>query len=412
MRQSELFAKSERAFPKDEISLNAKLLVRAGFIRKLSAGVYAYLPLGWRVIQNIARIVREEMNAIGGQELFLPAMVEKKYLDATKRWDLEIGFEIKGKKEQEANFTLGWTHEEVLAHIASKFVSSYRDLPFYAYQIQTKFRNELRAQSGLLRGREFLMKDLYSFHTSEKDLFEYYDKVKDAYFKIFERCGLTAYYTVASGGDFTISNTHEFQVLADVGEDTIFLCEKCGYAENSEISEFKEGAKCSKCGGRVKKATAIEVGNIFPLGTKYSDAFGFAFVDEGGFRKPVVMGSYGIGIGRVMGTIAEVESDKEGLVWPESVAPFAVHLLELKGASGKKIYEDLQKIGIEVLYDERDISPGEKLVDSALLGIPYRAVVSPKTEGKIEVKKRKEEKAQLLTADQTIKMIQGTRSGS
>lgn len=412
MRQSELFAKSERAFPKDEVSLNAKLLVRAGFIRKLSAGVYAYLPLGWRVIQNIARIVREEMNAVGGQELFLPAMVEKKYLDATKRWDLEVGFEVRGKKEREANFTLGWTHEEVLAHIASKFVSSYRDLPFYAYQIQTKFRNELRAQSGLLRGREFLMKDLYSFHASEKDLFEYYERVKAAYFKVFERCGLTSYYTVASGGDFTISNTHEFQVLADVGEDTIFLCEACRYAENSEITKLEEGAKCPTCGGKVKKASAIEVGNIFPLGTKYSDAFGFTFVDEDGGRKPVVMGSYGIGIGRVMGTIAEVMSDKEGLVWPESVAPFAVHLLELNGASAKKIYGDLQKIGIEVLYDERDVSAGEKLIDSALLGIPWRAVVSPKTEGKIEIKKRTESKTQLLDFEEMLKMIREAHTGS
>ncbi|MEK7193650.1 MAG: aminoacyl--tRNA ligase-related protein [Patescibacteria group bacterium] len=398
MRQSELFTKSERAFPKDEVSLNAKLLTRAGYIRKLSAGIYAYLPLGLRVIQNIARVIREEMDAVGGQELFLSALVPKKYLEATGRADLEVGFEVRGKGDERANFILGWSHEDVLTALASKFVESYKDLPFAAYQIQTKFRNEARPQSGLLRGREFLMKDLYSFHASEDDLYRYYDEVKRAYERIFSRLGLTTVYTLAAGGDFTINNTHEFQVVADVGEDTIFVCEACGYAENAEISKLENGDKCPKCEGKVKSARAIEVGNIFPLGTRYSEPLGLLYTGEDGKKKPVVMGSYGIGIGRVMGTITEIMSDEKGLVWPETVAPFRVHLLELGGASAEKLYNDLQKANVTVLYDDRDISAGEKLNDADLLGIPWRAVVSPKTGDKVELKKRSEKEAHMIEA--------------
>jgi len=406
MRQSQLFTRVERTFPRDEVALNAKLLTRAGFVRKLSAGVYAYLPLGLRVIKKISQIVREEMDAIGGEELLLSALVDKKYLDATKRWDLDVGFEAKTKNEKQAAYALGWTHEEVLAAIASKSISSYKDLPFAAYQIQTKFRNELRAQSGLLRGREFLMKDLYSFHVSQENLFDYYAKVKEAYFKVFERCGLKAYYTLAGGGDFTLANTHEFQVIVDVGEDTILLCKECGYAENKEISKLKSNGKCPECNkGKVSEEKAIEVGNIFPLGTKYAEAFGLEYVDNNGNRKPVVMGSYGIGISRVMGTIAEIKSDAEGLIWPESVAPFRVHLLALNGAEAKNIYADLQKAGVEVLYDDRDMSAGEKLVESSILGVPFRAVVSPKTEGKIELKKRSESETRLVNSTEFLKII-------
>jgi len=390
MRQSKLFTKSERTAPKDEVSLNAQLLARAGFIRKMSAGVYAYLPLGWRVIEKINAIVREEMNAIGGSEMFMPALVEKKYLDATKRWDVEIGFEVKGKKEKAANFTLGWTHEEMLTAIASHFVQSYKDLPFAAYQIQTKFRNEARAQAGLLRGREFLMKDLYSFHTSEDDLWQYYEKVKQAYTNVFTRCGLQAFYTVAGGGDFTMAHTHEFQVLADVGEDTIFLCGACGYAENAEISKLEEGGECPNCKGIVEKKRAIEVGNIFPLGTKYAEGLNLSFVDAEGKRKSVVMGSYGIGISRLMGTVAELYNDDKGLMWPEAIAPFRVHLLEFGKVSAASLYQNLQSRGIEILYDERNAAAGEKLADADLIGIPMRVVVSEKTKGGVEVRQRKE----------------------
>lgn len=412
MRQSQLFTKTSKQDPTGEVSPNAKLLERAGFVYKNSAGVYTYLPLGFRVIEKIAQIIREEMDAIGGQELFMSALVEKKYLDATNRWDVEIGFEVKGKKEDKSNFVLGWTHEEVLTAIVAKFINSYKDLPFAAYQIQTKFRNEPRAKSGLLRGREFIMKDLYSFHKNEQDLLKYYEEVKKAYFKIFERCGLKAIYTVAAGGDFTVSNTHEFQVLNPAGEDTILVCDKCEYAENSEISRLRESDKCPRCRGGIKSQKAIEVGNIFPLGTKYSQAFNLKYLDRNGKKHFVVMGSYGIGLGRTMGAVVEVYYDEKGIVWPESVAPFQVHLLELTG-SGKadKVYEALLKVGIEVLYDDRDVSAGVKFADADLIGIPWRVVVSDKTlkAGKLEVKKRGGEKAELIKLQAFISKIKKQR---
>lgn len=392
-------------FPSDEVAPNAKLLTRGGFVYKNSAGVYSFLPLGFRVIQKVAGIIREEMEAIGGQELLMPALVEKKYLEATGRWEVPVGFEVKGKEEKSANFVLGWTHEEILTAIAAKYVSSYRDLPFYAYQIQTKFRNEPRAKSGLLRGKEFLMKDLYSFHASLEDLMAYYGRVAKAYHKIFERCGLEAVYTLAAGGDFTLERTHEFQVLSPVGEDTIYICSKCDYAKNKEISELEAGGRCPKCKGEIQEEKAIEVGNIFPLGTKYSKAFNLKFKDEKGKEKEVVMGSYGIGLSRTMAAVVEVYHDKAGIIWPISVAPFQVHLLELEGASGKKIYEDLQKAGIEVLYDDREASAGEKFAEADLIGIPYRLVVSAKTGTKVEVKKRGEIKVSLMTLASLIKLL-------
>lgn len=415
MRQSELFTKTLKEAPKDEVSVNAKLLTRGGFVYKNSAGVYTYLPLGWRVIQKIAEIIREEMNAIGGKELFMPAMVEKKYWDTSGRWDVEIGFEAKGKKEKDSNFVLGWSHEEVLTEIASKYISSYEDLPFYAYQIQTKFRNEPRAKSGLLRGREFTMKDLYSFHASENDLFRYYEEVKKAYLKIFSRCGLKAIYTTAAGGDFTVSDTHEFQVETEAGEDEVILCRLCGFAENREISKQKAKERCPKCdNGVLEKIKAVEVGNIFPLGTKYSEAFNLQFATEEGKKEYVVMGSYGIGLGRVMGTVVEVYHDKDGIIWPESVAPFRAHLLlvgeatpELK-KEADEVYNKLVKAGVDALYDDRtEVSAGEKFADADLLGIPYRLVVSEKTavQDKIEVKKRNEDKAKLMKLEELLKVI-------
>lgn len=401
MRLSKLFTRTLREDPKDEESINAKLLIRGGFIQKNSGGIYTFLELGWRVMEKLTRIIREEMNAIGGQEIFMPALVEKKYWEATGRWDVEIGFEAKGKKEEKANFVLGWSHEDILSSMAAKFISSYKDLPKAVYQIQTKFRNEPRAKSGLLRGREFLMKDLYSFHESENDLFSYYEKVKEAYFKIFERCGLKTIYTLAGGGPFTISNTHEFQVLAEVGEDRILVCSKCQYAENSEISKLKDGDKCPECSGQIEEKKSIEVGNIFPLGKKYSEAFDLKFLTKDGDQRHVVMGSYGIGISRLMGTIVEVFNDGIGIIWPESAAPFKIHLIVLdhRNQEADKIYDDLQKKSAEVLYDDREgESPGEKFADADLIGCPWRLVVSEKTlkNDSAEIKKRSEDKSVLV----------------
>ena len=416
MRLSQIFTRTSKENPKDESSVNAQLLERAGFIYKNSAGIYTFLPLGWRVIQKISGIVRQEMNAIGGVEMFMPALIEKKYLDATGRWDVEIGFKIKSKPQsdainKEAGFVLGWTHEEVLTEIASKFISSYRDLPFSAYQIQTKFRNEPRAKSGILRSREFIMKDLYSFHGSEIDLFKYYDEVKGAYNKIFHRAGLKTIYTVAGGGDFTISNTHEFQVVADIGEDKILICSKCEYAENSEISHLKIGSQCPKCGGLIDEQKSIEVGNIFPLGAKYSKAFNLQFTDKDGAKKDVIMGSYGIGIGRVMGTVVEVHHDDKGIIWPQAVAPFRVHLIALEGGQKEadKTYENLLHRGIEVLYDDRDYkTAGEKFADADLIGCPIRFVVSKKTleQDSLEMKRRNKDKNELVNLTEYLEVIE------
>lgn len=410
MRQSRLFGKTLREDPRDEIAVNARLLERGGFVHKNSSGIYSYLPLGWRVLQKIALIIREEMNVIGGEEIFLPALVEKKYMEPTGRWDVDVGLEVKSKKEQGASFVLGWTHEEVLTSIATHFVTSYKDLPFAAYQIQTKFRNEARAKSGLLRGREFIMKDLYSFHANENDFEGYYKKVKEAYHNVFRRCGLNAIYTVAAGGVFTAKNTHEFQVVADVGEDAIFVCGECAYAENKEISTLKDGDQCPNCQGNMQQKNAIEVGNIFPLGTKYTEALGLQFVDEEGGKKYVVMGSYGIGLGRAMGTIVEVHHDEKGIIWPESVAPFRVHLVELEAKNlglGEKVktaagalYDEFLAKGIEVLYDDRaDKTAGEKFADADLIGIPWRIVISEKTleENGFELKKRGEAQSQIFS---------------
>jgi len=410
MKFSQLFSKTEKQAPKDETSANAQFLERGGFVYKNNAGIYTFLPLGWTVIQKIAQIIREEMRAIGGQEIFMPALVDKRYMEATGRWDVDVAFEVRGKKEKEARFTLGWSHEEIITEIASKYISSYKDLPFSAYQIQTKFRDEPRAKSGLLRGREFMMKDLYSFHASESDFQEFYKEMIKAYYKIFERCGLKAYYTLAAGGVFTAENTNEFQVLSSVGEDTIYVCEKCEYAENKEISSLKDGSLCLKCGGRVKEEKSIEVGNIFPLGTKYTEALHLQYVTERGDKNFVVMGSYGIGLGRLMGTAAEVYHDEKGIIWPESIAPAKVHLIVLDNEweKGGKLYKQLLEKGVEVLYDNReDKTAGEKFADADLIGVPIRLVISSKTlkAKSVEVKKRNENVVELVKLTQIEKLF-------
>jgi len=342
----------------------------------------------------------------------MPALHDKHYLAATGRWDVDVVFKVISGKDKNPSYNISWTHEEIIAEIATKYVNSYRDLPFSIYQIQTKFRNEPRAKSGLLRGREFIMKDLYSFHKDENDLREFYDNVKEVYLKIFKRCGLKAYCTLAGGGDFTANYTHEFQVLSFVGEDTIFVCEKCEDAENSEISKLKDGDSCSKCGGKMRKEKSIEVGNIFPLGTKYSEAFNLKFVKENGAKDFVVMGSYGIGLSRLMGTIVEIFHDEKGIIWPEAVAPFKAHLIEVQSSKSKiksfadKIYNSLQKSGIEVLYDDRaDKSVGEKFAEADLIGIPYRLVISEKTGKKIEIKKRDSEEIKLVAEKELVKIM-------
>lgn len=412
MKYSVLFPKTLKEAPKDEVATNAKLLIRGGFVEKLGAGIYDYLPLGWRVHKKIEQIIREEMDAIGGQELNLAALHPKERWEKTGRW---ASFDALFKVGNE--FALGATHEEILTPIVGGYVSSYRELPIYLYQIQVKFRQEARAKSGLLRCREFIMKDLYSFHATEEDRADYYEKVRGAYQKIFQRVGLSAIYTEASGGAFS-KTSHEFQVLTNSGEDIVVYCDGkgCGYAQNKEIAIQKAGDKCVKCekfhhDETVKEGKAIEVGNIFPLGTRFSEAFGAYFLDKNGERKPMIMGSYGIGLGRLMGTIVEVFHDDKGIIWPKSVAPYDVHLISIpneKSATteAQKVYETLNNDTIDVLYDDREnVSAGEKFADCDLLGIPVRLVVSKKTGDKIEWKERDKEKTELLSRDEVLQRL-------
>ncbi|TSC83000.1 MAG: prolyl-tRNA synthetase [Parcubacteria group bacterium Gr01-1014_19] len=406
MRQSELFTKTSKIPPKDEEAANAKLLTRGGFVQKMSAGVYSYLPLGQRVLQKINQIIREEMNAIGGQEMLMQALVAKEYWEKSKRWHTDVAYEFKSPFGEDIG--LGWTHEEVITSIASHFINSYKDLPLAAYQIQTKFRAEPRAKSGILRGREFSMKDLYSFHTSVEDLNDYYQKVIKAYHKIFKRVGLKAKLTEASGGAFTKDYTHEFQVPSPVGEDTIVYCVSCDYCQNKEIALVRGGNLCPKCNSEVKEEKAIEVGNVFRLGTRFSEAFDLKFTNEKGEKLPVVMGSYGIGPTRVMGTIVEVYNDENGILWPEAVSPFKIHLLGINKPADA-IYKQLVKAGVDVLYDDRDTSAGAKFADADLLGITWRAVVSPKTGDKIELKRRDSDKAKLVGIKELLKLALETR---
>ena len=410
MLQSKLFTKTLKDAPKDEVSLNAALLTRAGFIDKLAAGIYTYLPLGLRVLDKIKGIIREEINELGGQEIYMPALCPKENWLTTGRWDkMDVLFKLKGAGDKD--FALGSTHEEVVTPLVKKFVSSYKDLPCAVYQIQDKFRNEPRAKSGLLRGREFAMKDLYSFHADETDFEEFYEKAQAAYLNIFERCGLKAIITEASGGTFS-KYSHEFQVLTEFGEDLIYYCDNCFYAQNKEIAEHKEGDTCPKCKkGKIKAGKAIEVGNIFPLKTKFSEAFDYKYIDEKGKPQPVLMGCYGIGPSRVLGAIVEIFHDDKGICWPEAVAPFKVHLLclgkeEAVVKQAKKVYDELLKNNIEVLYDDRlEATAGQKFADADLIGLPCRLVVSGKTGEKVEFKKRTEEKAELVAMEKLVNSL-------
>ena len=412
MRQSQLFTKTRKETPSDEVAKNAQLLIRAGYIHKEMAGVYSYLPLGLHVMNKIIGIIREEMNAIGGQELSLTALQDPEPWKASGRWNDEaVDNWFKTKVKVGGEVGLAFTHEEPLTRIMKDHVRSYKDLPFSTYQFQTKFRSEARAKSGILRTREFLMKDLYSFSRDEKEHEVFYKKAIEAYKKIFARTGIgeKTYLTFASGGSFS-QYSHEFQTITDAGEDTIHLCEKCSVAVNQEIIADK--SDCPECGNKkLVKRTAVEVGNIFPLGTKYSQTFDLSYLDEKGEKKLVFMGSYGIGPGRLMGTTVELLADERGIVWPENVAPFRVHLVSVEGKAGGTVktaadalYATLTEKGIEVLYDDRALRPGEKFADADLLGIPIRVVVSEKTiqESRVEVKNRASGEIKLIDESQLL----------
>jgi len=416
MKQTDLFVKTLRDSPKDEKSLNAELLLRAGFVDKLASGVYTYLPVGLCVIKTIKNIIREEMNVLGSQEILMPALTPKENWEKTKRFDVAESYKIKDE-----DFVLGWTHEEIVTPLMIKHILSYKDLPLSVFQIQTKFRDELRAKSGILRTREFLMKDLYSFHENQEDLDKYYDKMIKVYFNIFKELGIKkdTYLTLASGGTFS-KYSHEFQMVTDTGEDTIYICNKCKTAINKEIKD--ENPVCPNChptgdlskgdsSDSFQEKMAVEVGNIFKLGTKYSLPFDLKFRDKDGIEKPVLMGCFGIGLSRAMGSIVEVCYDDKGIIWPKEVAPFLVHLIPVEKSdkvkrAAEKIYEDLSSF--EVLYDDRqDKSAGEKFAEADLIGIPLRVVVSEKTLAKnsVELKERAKNSAKLVKINKLAGLI-------
>ncbi|MFH1291714.1 MAG: aminoacyl--tRNA ligase-related protein [bacterium] len=404
MRYSNIFSKTSKTVPSDVDCVNAKLLTKAGFISKQMAGVYNYLPLGLRVLTKIQNIIREEMNALGANEVLMPALTGLESYKKTERENMDILFKLQGRDEVE--LVLNPTHEEVVTPLVQKNVFSYRDLPVSVYQIQNKYRNEPRAKSGLLRGREFNMKDMYSFNKTQQEFDEYYEKVKQAYHKIYARLGIgdRTYMVFASGGSFS-KYSHEFQTLADVGEDTVYICEPCGIGVNKEIIDEQDS--CPECGNNdLVEKKAIEVGNIFPLKTKFSDAFGFKYTDEQGKEQSVLMGCYGIGPSRIMGTLVEVFHDEHGMIWPESVAPYQVHLVSLnQDEKADELYEKLMAKNVEVLYDDRDLSAGEKLADADLIGCPTRLLVSKKTleQNSVEVKKRDQKQVSLVNFEEIIK---------
>jgi len=412
MRQTNLFTKTRKEVPKDERAKNAKLLIQAGYINKEMAGVYSFLPLGLLVLKKIEEIVRVAMNTLGSQELLMSSLHPKENWEKTGRWNtLDVLYKVTDSLERET--ALGPTHEEIVVPLVKPFISSYRDLPFSVYHFQNKFRMEVRVKSGILRGREFLMKDLYSFHSDKEDFEKFYERVKKVYLDIFEKVGLgeLTHLTFASGGTFS-KFSHEFQTISETGEDVIYICKKCGVAINKEIIE--EQQVCPECGGSdLKEEKSVEVGNIFDLKTKFSKPFELEYKDRQGERQDVLMGCYGIGIGRVMGTVVEVLSDEKGIIWPETIAPFQIHLLSLGQNSSQgglkekaeEIYKKLKEAGKEVLYDDREVQAGEKFADADLIGLPYRVVVSEKSlkEGGVELKKRNEEETKIVGIDELIK---------
>ena len=411
MRFSTLFTKTRKDAPKDEIAKNAQLLIKAGFIHKEMAGVYSYLPLGKRVQEKIISIVREEMDKIGGQELVMTSLQKKEVWEITDRWDdekVDVWFKAKLKNDTEVGF--GWSHEEQITAMMKDYISSYRDLPANVYQFQTKLRNEVRAKSGIMRTREFIMKDLYSYSRSEEEHNEFYNKVIEAYHTIYKRLGIgdATFFTVASGGAFT-QFSHEFQTLTEAGEDTIYLHRDKKIAINEEVLTDEVLKQLELKREDLEKVKAAEVGNIFSFGSNKCEQIGLYYSDKDGSQKPVVLGSYGIGITRVIGVIVELFSDEKGIVWPENISPYTIHLVSLAGEDenvknrANEVYEQLTTKGIEVLFDDRaDVPAGQKFSDADLIGIPHRIIVSTKTGEKVEYKARMGNESQLMSLDELI----------
>ncbi len=411
MRVSHLFTKTLKNAPADEVAKNAQLLIRAGFVYKEMAGVYAYLPLGKKVLENIVQIIREEMDAVGGNEISLTALQSSEVWKASGRWDdkvLDVWFKTKLANGSELG--LAPTHEEPLTKLMKNYIHSYKDLPLYPYQFQIKFRNELRSKSGLMRGREFWMKDLYSFSRTQEEHDAFYEKISEAYVRVFERLGLgdSTFKTFASGGSFA-KFSHEFQTISEVGEDIIYLHREKNIAINEEVFNDEVLAELGVNRDELEEVKAVEVGNIFTLGTRFSDPLELKFTDENGESKPVIMGSYGIGPSRLMGLIAEHFADDKGLVWPENVAPYKVYLVSIGEVTeqANELYEKLQSAGVSALFDDRNERPGAKFADAELIGLPYRVTISERLigENKLEFTRRNGGETELLTLDELLAKI-------
>jgi len=414
LRLTKLVTRTSKMVPSEEESKNAQLLIRAGYVHKEMSGVYSYLPLGKIVLDNIANIVREEINKTGAFEVQMSSLQSRELWEKTGRWDdklVDNWFKTKLANGQELG--LGLTHEEPVINSLLPFVSSYKDLPFAVYQVQTKFRNEIRAKSGLMRSRELLMKDQYSFSKSEDDHKKYYEEMADVYLKIYSRFGVgdITYRTYADGGIFS-EFSDEFQTLSEVGEDTIYVDEEKRIAINKEVYKDDVLKKLGLDKSKLVERKAVEVGNIFSLGTKYTKELGLDYIDENGKKQDIVMGCYGIGVSRMMGLLAEHFSDEKGLSWPKEVAPAIVYLINIGNDSevvkaADEAYDELTAKGIKVIFDDRDLRPGEKFADADLLGIPYRVVVSEKNlaEKKYELKARNEDSLHILSMQELLKYI-------
>ena len=414
LSQSNLLGKTRKEVPKEAETASHKFLLKAGYINQLAAGVWSLLPLGFQTHKKIENIIREEMEGINGQEIFLPTLQPKNLWLETGRWDTIDPPLFKIKDRHKKEFGLGPTHEEVITDLARTNIASYKQLPMMVFQIQNKFRNEVRSSGGLLRVREFIMKDLYSFHQDEKDLDKYYKKVHAAYHRIFKRCGLNAVSVEAESGSIGGNFCHEFMVLADSGEDKVIMCSDCGWAANAEVTKLKDA--CPKCNKKTVTKKAIEAGHIFKLGDTYSKKMKATYLNKAGQQKPVVMGCYGIGLGRLMASIVEANHDNDGIIWPETVSPFAIHLLQLSTEAkavkmSKQITEYCQKYRVGLLYDDRDLSPAQKLKDADLIGISLRLVVSQRSlaDNKVEIKYRAKKSPQLTTLEELFQIIQNVK---
>ncbi len=412
MKQSLFFIPTLKDAPKDAEVRSHKLMSRSGLIKQVAAGIYSYLPLGYRVIKKIENIVREELDKIGSSELLLPALQPRDLWEESGRWD-KYGPELMRLKDRkQRDFCLGPTHEEIITQVVRDYLNSYKKLPLSLYQIQTKFRDEMRPRFGLMRGREFIMKDAYTFTETKEDLDRMYNEFSDAYKEIFRRCGLETRIVSSDVGQIGGDEADEFMVMSEVGEDTITYCTSCSYAANQEHSGLNAGDKCLECGGEIEIAKGIEVGNIFKLGTKYSESMNAKIINKEGKQVPVIMGCYGIGISRTLMASVEQHSNEMGIVWPEEIAPFKVHIIpvntkdELQVEVATKLYLDMREIGVEVLLDDRAERAGVKFKDADLIGIPIRVIIGKDAkDGKVEFSNRLEGTKDLVDLSKVLERI-------